>query len=192
MIEHYNHALDSFNPASQFLYFYHVIEHFFDSIVIEEARQELRTAITKTGFSSSNNKHLEEVLRVIKDKVAVDTDGSLKATREFYSLKLVLKKFVGLGDFKSSLSNQTIEYYRSNKVAFADTSQVNFNDDQSFIETLSKRIYQTRNAIVHSKEYNSYRYKPSQNRGNLAREIPLIRAVAEIIIEKSSEIADFV
>lgn len=54
---------------------------------------------------------------------------------------------------------------------------------------LANRIYETRNALVHSKsEQIANQYRPYDNKKDLASEIALIKAVAESVLINSSEI----
>ena len=54
---------------------------------------------------------------------------------------------------------------------------------------LATRIYETRNALVHSKsEQITNQYRPYENKKELMLEIVLIRSVAELVIINSSEI----
>jgi hypothetical protein len=56
------------------------------------------------------------------------------------------------------------------------------------MDTLSNRIYNVRNALIHSKEGEKRRYVPfSENENELRKELPLIRLVAEQIIINSSK-----
>ena len=54
---------------------------------------------------------------------------------------------------------------------------------------LATRIYETRNALVHSKsEQITNQYRPYEIKKELMLEIVLIRSVAELVIINSSEI----
>ena len=54
---------------------------------------------------------------------------------------------------------------------------------------LATRIYETRNALVHSKsEQITNQYRPYENKKELMLEIVLIKSVAELVIINSSEI----
>lgn len=54
---------------------------------------------------------------------------------------------------------------------------------------LATRIYETRNALVHSKsEQITNQYRPYENKKELMLEIVLIRSVVELVIINSSEI----
>lgn len=54
---------------------------------------------------------------------------------------------------------------------------------------MAKRIYFTRNSLVHSKSgKNQERYKPYKDESELKKEIPLVKAIAELIIINSSKI----
>ncbi|WP_162865339.1 hypothetical protein [Deinococcus wulumuqiensis] len=187
LVNHYSQALQGANPASKYLSFYHIIEHFFDEIAIEDAREALREALTKTGFSLDNKGHVDLVLSKIRDKLSLDSDNSLRGSKESNSILLTIRKFITPESLIDKLSIDEKEYYGGHKVPFADTPALDFNNDEVFHSLLSRRIYQTRNSIVHSKESNSSRYRPNQDRGALTRELPLVRAIAEIIIEATSE-----
>ena len=67
----------------------------------------------------------------------------------------------------------------------------NKNACSNIITSLYKRIYATRNALVHSKEReNESNYKVFEDENELRKEIPLIRAVAEQIIIKTGKILE--
>ena len=60
-------------------------------------------------------------------------------------------------------------------------------DDESAIHAaLARRIYKTRNSIVHSKEGARRKYVPFEHDRVLVKEVPLVRFVAELIITTSS------
>ena len=65
---------------------------------------------------------------------------------------------------------------------------INFDDlSEAFYTVVRNRIYSVRNAIVHSKEGEKLRYEPFKHDKELAKEVPLIRAVAEEIIINSAK-----
>ena len=81
-----------------------------------------------------------------------------------------------------------VEFYRSNQVPFSDGDTVNLEsgDSAQIISLLAKRIYKTRNAIVHSKDGDKVRYIPFEHDKLLVMEVPLARFIAELIILKNS------
>ena len=60
------------------------------------------------------------------------------------------------------------------------------SDSSTVIAALSRRIYATRNAVVHSKDGGKPKYVPFRHDSVLAQELPLMRLVAEEIVISSS------
>ena len=93
------------------------------------------------------------------------------------------------GIFIDRIDSTAVDYYRTASVSFADEGKIiNFDDEaEKVYSAIRDRIYATRNAIVHSKHGERLRYEPFKHDKQLAKEIPLIRAVAEEIIINSAE-----
>lgn len=87
------------------------------------------------------------------------------------------------------LDSTAIDYYKTSLVAFTDESKtINFDDEPERVYlSIRDRIYSTRNAIVHSKYGERLRYEPFKHDKQLAKEIPLMRAIAEEVIINSAE-----
>ncbi|WP_157162504.1 hypothetical protein [Cylindrospermum stagnale] len=91
--------------------------------------------------------------------------------------------------------SQLLNYYISTKVSFSGGETVNFNnqDEQNIYTTLAKRIYSTRNAILHSKEGMSKetgkknKYTPFIDDHVLSKELPLMQLISEQIILSTSD-----
>ena len=83
-----------------------------------------------------------------------------------------------------------ILYLKTEKVLFSDGDVVNLenNDFDCVCKELAKRIYKTRNALVHSKELESSKYKPFHDDKILLKEMLLLRLLAEQVIIKTSQI----
>ena len=112
-------------------------------------------------------------------------------TPEFKSLKDVLKKYVNieeLTDTLKKLDSESVSYYQNNMVSFCKSPVLQWKDSQGICSQIARRIYSTRNALVHSKGgKDTERYKPYKDVTSLYKEIPLVRAIAEIIIIKSGK-----
>ena len=68
-------------------------------------------------------------------------------------------------------------------------SKITWNDAEGVYKILAKRIYETRNALVHSKSgQNDKLYKPLKHKEVLRKELPLVQVVAEMVIVKSGEV----
>ena len=83
------------------------------------------------------------------------------------------------------------EYYQNTFIPFTSSTKtkIGWTDTQGVITNIATRIYETRNALVHSKsEQAENQYRPYKDKKDLIREIALIRAVAELVIINSSEV----
>lgn len=108
------------------------------------------------------------------------------------SLKFVLNEYVPVSNLQSrikEIDSPSVAYYQSNKVSFCDAPVIGWNNTQGAITQVAKRVYFTRNALVHSKSgKNKERYRPYKDEKQLEKEIPLVKAIAELIIINSSRI----
>lgn len=87
--------------------------------------------------------------------------------------------------------SQAIDYYQNNLISFITSKKIKiaWADFQGVYTNLATRIYETRNALVHSKSEQIFnQYRPYENKKELMLEIALIRSVAELVIINSSEI----
>ena len=97
-----------------------------------------------------------------------------------------------LSDLKNSINridDTSVNYYKTTAVPFADKGNtIDFDTEpEKVYAAIRNRIYATRNAIVHSKEGEKSKYEHFKHDKQLAKELPLIRAVAEEIIINSAE-----
>ena len=191
VISYYSMALESFDPFTRYISFYHVIEHYFDAVFRKNLTNQIKEKITHPGFSYKDEEQLYELAKHIRKHMS-DDEKSGKGN-EFESLKYVLNEYVDIDELKTrinSLSSDSVNYYQNNSVRFVTkkSTQISWADLSSVFTTLANRIYLTRNALVHSKsEMEDNLYKPYEHRQELIKEIPLIRAVAEQVIINSSE-----
>ena len=100
-------------------------------------------------------------------------------------------RFVNISDLVDDLNSydsSVIDYYRDNKVSFANAAELDLQsgDNAAIYKTLSKRIYSTRNALVHSKDGDKAKYTPFVDDHVLAKELPLLRFTAERTILSNS------
>lgn len=111
---------------------------------------------------------------------------------ELESLKYVLKEYIDIEQLKEKLKEidaESVQYYQNTKVSFCKAPIIPWNDVEGVYTQIAKRIYYTRNSLIHSKSgKNRDRYKPYSDEKILQREIPLVKVVAEMIIINSSKI----
>ncbi|EKO38566.1 MAG: hypothetical protein B193_2748 [Solidesulfovibrio magneticus str. Maddingley MBC34] len=189
LIHQYHLAKSAESSQLQFLSYYHIIEYFFESIYTSDLIENIREKITSPSFSYNDNKDIKNLISLIKNKLPNRQDAI--NINELEALKLCIRKYVDLTTLCNTLSNANkslIEYYTTTKVNFCGGSTINFNknDEQSTISHIAKRIYSTRNSIVHNKDNGQGTFTPFIDETILAKEIPLIQNISEQIIFKTS------
>lgn len=190
VMDFYVMAIESRDPFTKYISFYHVIEYYFDAVFKKKLTDEMRKKMTHPDFSNKSEDKLYELAKYIRKHMNSD-DESGKGN-EIDSLKYVLNEYVPIVDLKKRiavLDSNAIAYYQDNDVPFvkAKKTKIAWNDAQGVYKNISNRIYETRNALVHSKsEKIENQYRPYKNSGDLKKEMALIRAVAEQVIINSS------
>jgi hypothetical protein len=191
VLDYYTLAMESKDPFSMYISFYHVIEHYFDAVFKKKLTEEMQNRITHPDFSYKSEEKLYELAKYIKKHLNSD-DESGKGN-EFESLKYVLAEYVPIDELKrriSALDAAATSYYQTTKVPFATgkETKIPWTDTQGVYTKLATRIYETRNALVHSKsEQAANQYKPYENKNDLLLEISLVRAAAELVLINSSK-----
>lgn len=191
LILHYQKGISSESIDHQFLSFYHVLEHFFEKIYNDDILNSIKTELTKPSFSYKRNKDLSGLISIIQNRLKYKNDEFL--LNEPAALELTLRKFVKdipyLTNELTTISPTLIDYFKTTDVPFSKGNKVNFeNTNVSEIYTnLAKRIYLTRNSIVHSKETDKSKYTPFRDDKDLLTEIYLLRLIAEIVIIENSK-----
>lgn len=191
LILHYQKGISSESIDHQFLSFYHVLEHFFEKIYNDDILNSIKTELTKPSFSYKRNKDLSGLISIIQNRLKYKNDEFLLNEPE--ALELTLRKFVKDFSYLSSelatISPALIDYFKTKDVPFSKGNKVNFeNPNANEIYTnLAKRIYLTRNSIVHSKETGKSKYTPFRDDKDLLMEIYLLRLIAEIVIIENSK-----
>ncbi len=93
-----------------------------------------------------------------------------------------------LRDKLEAIQDTLVAYYSANVVSFSGGDPFNLlaDDSAEILAQLGRRVYKTRNAVVHSKEGGKPRYRPFRHDQELARELPLMRLLAEEIVINSA------
>ena len=182
LVSHYQMALVSESPYLEYLSYYHVAEYFFDSIIDEDIIKKVKNKITMPDFSYKRDKDIKELIKLINKTTQIKNETTIYD--ELNALKLTLKKYINLAELKNELSPEYIDFLKNTKVKFSNGNTINLNssNEDDIYADLSKRIYFTRNALVHSKEMENSKYKPFHDDKLLSNEIPLIRTIAEKLI----------
>lgn len=191
VLDYYALAMESGDPFSSYISFYHVVEHYFDAVFRRKLTDEMKARITHPDFSYKREDKLYELAKYVKKHMSSD-DSSGKGN-EFESLKYVLAEYVPIDELKvriNTLDASAEGYYQNSKVPFVSgkDTKIPWSDAQGVYTKLATRIYETRNALVHSKsEQTTNQYKPYKNRKDLLAEMALIRAVAELVLINTSK-----
>lgn len=192
LLAYYNEAISSTILSHQYLSFYHILEYFYEKIFSEDQIKKAREIITDVSFSYKREKDMEKLIKAIQQKT-MDKEVSIN---EKGALFLLIQKHIKQDDLKTRLIERNGEEFLNvlnNKVSFSDGNPIIFSEDGSqFINTLTERIYKTRNSIVHSKESfadgkKNNKYKRIKDDKELLQEIALIQVMAEIMINEDSK-----
>lgn len=191
LVQHYLLAVSTDNPVIEYLSYYHILEHFYESIFNNDLLETIKNKITDPGFSYKRKKDIDQLVNTIKRSLQIRSETITFSESE--ALKLCLQKYVHLSELKSKLSeyDETIlEYYKTTKVEFSGGREVDIEnkDEDSVIKALTKRIYATRNALVHSKDGDKSKYTPFKDDRILVKEVPLMRFISEMVILSESSV----
>jgi hypothetical protein len=192
LVNHYVLGISTDNPTVQFLSFYHVLEHFFESVFNDELIENIKTAITQPSFSYKRKKDIAGLVTTIKKNLQIRSETITFS--EFQALCITLTRFMEKQEIVDKLNEydaSLVEYYKNEQVNFSNGSKVNLSstDNETIIKNLAGRIYSTRNALVHSKDGDRAKYTPFRDERFLVKEIPLLRFISESVILAVSELS---
>ena len=194
----YQTFLASNNPAAQFLALYQILEYFFESVVERHSISALRQHITAAGFSHRRDHDIAKIVEIVNEYRKYSPGSGQVAARELEGLKLTIKDYL---DFDALLRNlkasplNLLDYLKSESVPFVQADlrlDLEKLAPERRIAKLADRIYRTRNAVVHSKSGRGDRFTPFKDDSYLAKEIMLVKAIAEQVIERNSTVLNLV
>jgi hypothetical protein len=193
-VYHYQMGVSADNPVLEYLSFYHIAEHFFRDVFNRDLITRVRKQITGPQFSSRRDGDIKNLVKTVKRELKFQHDD--EGFGEERALELTLTEYVDIDSLRQDVSaydSELLHYYKTEEVSFSKGRQVDIdsNDPHAIRKALAHRIYQTRNAIVHSKaDLEKPRYKPFQHERMLVKEVPLLRLIAEQIIVASSRLLE--
>lgn len=190
LILHYQKGVSSESIDHQFLSFYHVLEHFYEKVYNDDILSKVRNELTKPSFSYKRTKDLNSLIGIIQKRLKYKNEEFL--INELEALELTLRKYIpDLSELKEHINDyntELIQYFKANTVPFSNGNKVNFDseNENEIYKNLAKRIYVTRNCIVHSKETDKIKYVPFKDDKDLLNENYLLRIISEIVIINDS------
>jgi|JI8StandDraft_2_1071088.scaffolds.fasta_scaffold25893_2 hypothetical protein len=182
LIHHYLMAISTDNPFVEYLSHYHVLEHFYEEVFQDELISSIQNKITSPDFSYRRKKDISGLIKMMRKSLRIQNDTITFSEEQ--ALKLTLMRFVVISDLVDDLKKHNasiLEYYQYESVSFANAPGINWEcgDNDAIYKALSRRIYTTRNALVHSKNNDKLKYTPFVHDHILAKELPLLRLIAE-------------
>jgi hypothetical protein len=191
LVNHYILAVSTDSPTVQFLSYYHVLEHFFESVFNDELLEQIKSSITQPGFSYKRKKDVAQLVATIKKSLQIKSETITFSESE--ALRLSLTKFVDVPSLINRLDEydpKLIDYYSNDEVPFSNGAKIAFRSGEieRIVREMGRRIYSTRNSLVHSKDGDKARYTPFKDERALLMEVPLMRFVSELVILSVSEV----
>jgi len=185
LVQHYLLAVSTENLVIEYLSYYHILEYFYEAVFNDDLLKTVKNKITDPGFSYKRDKDIGQLVNIIKRSLQIKSETTTFSESE--ALKLCLSKYTSLAELKSKLTEYDktlLNYYKTTKVEFSGGVEVDFesSDREGILAKLAKRIYATRNALVHSKDGDKSKYTPFKDDRVLVREVPLMRFIAEMVI----------
>ena len=166
--------------------------HFFESVFNDDLIEQVKAAITQPGFSYKRKKDVGQLVSTIKKSLQIRSETITFSESE--ALRLSLSRFVNVSQLADKLDEYDatiVEYYANTEVPFSKGPAVSLRsgDIDRIIKDLTRRIYATRNSLVHSKDGDKARYTPFKDERSLVAEVPLMRFVSEMVILAVSEVS---
>lgn len=191
LVHNYQLALSTDSPMLSYLSYYHVAEHWFEEVFQNDIAIKLQGVITSPGFSYRRMKDLRRLIKTVSDELKTRDDEVI--INEQSALKMTLIRYVNIAELVDSLDAfdpSLVAYYASGAVDFSGGQAVNLRDavDEKLYGQLARRIYKTRNALVHRKNGAKSRFAPFRDDHALDPEVPMMRFIAEQIIVSSATV----
>ena len=176
--ERYLRGVGAPDAFSAYLSYYHLIEFRFGDAWIQFCRKRLEDSGHTWQIQSTDVRAVSDAT----ERTLGARAGSLRFS-EREALKKLVSQSVDLNRIRhemQSLLDGALQHFQNSTPSFVSTSTVNFSTrvNPAVFANIANRIYDVRCAIVHSKEGEA-RYTPFLHDIELAREIPLVRLVAE-------------
>ncbi|TOB49043.1 hypothetical protein CGK04_20330, partial [Vibrio parahaemolyticus] len=129
LVHHYQMGVSTDDPFLEFISFYHVAEHFFESVYEDEVVNQIKNKLTHPNFSYKRKKDIKSLISNVKKLSRSKEDGI--GVSEIDALEYTIKKFVDLDELKSKLisyDGDIYDYYINNEVPFSSGPKVNFDN----------------------------------------------------------------
>lgn len=188
LIEYYHTAARVDYVPFKFICYFHIVEYFMDKSAHRVVSRRLRQILMRPDFHVNHQEHLNEAIKIFKSETEKNLTDKIKINRVLaeYIRRDELKTFLdGLNLMDHFSKDHTLNGPRPLKII-----GLNFDSDQSFVESLGKRVYALRCSIVHSNpDFDESKAVPfhasQQNLDFLRTENELMREIAHRVIVNS-------
>ncbi|MBH3456695.1 hypothetical protein I5Q41_18610 [Pseudomonas monteilii] len=182
LVAYYQMALGAESLILSYLALYKILEYFYTEASEHVLHKKMKEHLVAPEFSHSKVSKLRELAKVIR---TFDNKMNEKAM-----LQTVLEQRVDKEKLRSwveSFEAESGTYFTSEMEVFGKPTRVDLTDNQIF-PTISTRIYQIRNALVHNKEGEESRFTPFAGQERiLIKETPLLLRIAEELIQRTGK-----
>lgn len=172
----------------KFICYFHIIEYFMDKSAHSVISKKIKQIIMSPDFHIKSHEYISDAIKVFKSETERIMTDKIKIGRVFseYLDRNAIHQFIE--------SNELIDHFeKEHTLKCGKDLKINglkFDSDQTFSDSLNRRIYSMRCSIVHSNpdfdETKAVPFTPStQNMDFLRRELKLIKEVARMIIVNS-------
>lgn len=173
----------------KYICYFHVLEYFMDKSAYSVVSRKVKQLLLSPDFHIRSTEYIANAINVIKVETEKNATDKIKIARvigEFAqkdTIQAHLDSFKVLGHFQK---DHTLTFNKPLKIV-----SVNFDSDQVFIDSVSRRIYAMRCSIVHSNpdfdESKAVPFLPTpKNIEFLRTEIELIKEISRTIIANSA------
>jgi hypothetical protein len=174
----------------KYLCYFHIVEYFSDKSAYFVITEQVKQILLKPDFHLKSDTYIGQAINIFKkenEKYLTDKIKLARVLQQFVNLKEFLEYLEEIKLLDHFKQEQTFNCSKPLKVAALD-----FTTENSFIQTLTNRIYSVRCSIVHSNpDFDESKAVPfvhnSENIFRLNIEMALVYEISRNIIIKSSE-----
>lgn len=188
LIEYFHTAERVDHLPFKFICYFHIIEYFMDKSAHSVVAKKIKQIIMSPDFHAKSSEYISEAIKVFKAETEKFMTDKIKIGRVF-------AEYINRDDIQKFVENNALQdhFEKDHTLKFSKDLKINglkFDSDNSFFESLTKRIYSIRCSIVHSNpdfdESKAVPFSPTPtNIDFLRREIELMKEVARTIIVNS-------
>lgn len=190
LIEYFHTAEKVDYLPFKYICYFHIVEYFMDKSAYSVASKKVKELLLKPDFHLNSNTYIAEAINIFKKENDRYQTDKIKINRVF-------KEFFSPEEIKTLVENMgLIDHFSKDEILQCakplTITGINFDVENEFYNSISKRVYSLRCSIVHSNpdfdESKAIPFTPNEeNLFFLRKEMVLLKEIAKTIIAKSSE-----